>query len=134
MITRNQLKQYRSLKLELSDIDAQIQSKCISDSVQGSMKDYPHIKGMRHIEGVPAKEYSLLFRKSDLKAKIKEIEEFVEGIEDAKVLYAIRRYYLDPVDEDGDKPSWNKIADKFNDGSTAAAVKQLVWRYLKNIS
>lgn len=130
-MTKDELKQYRALKLELEDIDIEIRNGTIEDSVQGSMKNHPYIKGIRHIEGVTAGSYGLLYRKSDIKAQIRAIEQFVDSIEDLRVKYAVRRYYIDSVDEDGNKATWETIADKLNDGSTGDSIKKTVSRYLK---
>lgn len=132
-MTKDQLRQYRALKLELDDVNSQIKSKCINDGVQGSMHDYPYIKGIRHIEGVTDEDYSLLYHKSDLKAQIRKIEDFVDHIRDYRVRYAIKRYYIDSVDEDGNKATWELIADKLNDGSTGDSIRKSVDRLLKKV-
>ena len=130
-MTKEQLKQYRTLKLELEDVNACIRQNTIQDSVQGSMKDYPYIIQNRSVKGVTDENYSLLTRKSELKAQIRAIEQFVDGIEDSRVKYAVRRYYIDPVDEDVNKATWETIADKFNDGSTGDSIRIQVQRFLK---
>lgn len=128
-MTKNLLKQYRMLKLEFDDINATACSKTVKDSVQGSMKNHPYIKGMRHIEGVA--DESLLYKKSDLKAQLKAVEDFVKSIEDSKVRKAIEIYYIDDLDESCEKPTWENVADKFKDGSTGDSIKKTVSRYLK---
>ena len=121
------------LKLEFDDINATTCSKTVKDSVQGSMKNHPYIKGMRHIEGVA--DESLLYKKSDLKAQLKAqlkaVEDFVKSIEDSKVRKAIEIYYIDDLDESCEKPTWENVADKFKDGSTGDSIKKTVSRYLK---
>ena len=77
-MTKEQLKRYRALKFELADVNTQIQLGSTQDSVQGSMKEFPWTIGTRHVEGVPDEDYDLLVRKSNLKAQIKEIEDFVK--------------------------------------------------------
>nr|DAZ21589.1 MAG TPA: hypothetical protein [Caudoviricetes sp.] len=128
-MTKNLLKQYRMLKLEFDDINATTCSKTVKDSVQGSMKNHPYIKGIRHIEGVA--DESLLYKKSDLKAQLKAVEDFVKSIEDSKVRKAIEIYYIDDLDESCEKPTWENVADKFKDGSTGDSIKKTVSRYLK---
>jgi hypothetical protein len=128
-VTKNLLKQYRMLKLEFDDINATTCSKTVEDSVQGSMKNHPYIKGIRHIEGVA--DESLLYKKSDLKAQLKAVEDFVKSIEDSKVRKAIEIYYIDDLDESCEKPTWENVADKFKDGSTGDSIKKTVSRYLK---
>ena len=130
-MTKEQLKKYRALKFELADVNTQIQLGSTQDSVQGSMKEFPWTIGTRHVEGVPDEDYDLLVRKSVLKAQIKEIEDFANGIDDYKIRKAIRIYYMEPLDESCEKPTWESIANKFYDGSTGDSIRISVQRYLK---
>lgn len=131
MNIKEQLKQYRALKLELEDINKQTQYVSIHDSVKGSKKDFPWTLGTKHVEGVPEEHYDLLARKSDIESQIRGIKSFVDTIEDCKVRNAIRIYYINPLSDSCEKPTWEEVADKFNDGSTGDSIKQSVSRYLK---
>ncbi len=131
-MTKEQLKRYRALKFELADVNTQIQLGSTQDSVQGSMKEFPWTIGTRHVEGVPDEDYDLLVRKSDLKAQIKEIEDFVNGIHNYRIKKAIQIYYIDDIESGEDKPTWEDVADKFYDGSTGDSVKQAVSRFIRN--
>jgi hypothetical protein len=131
-LTKEQLKKYRALKFELADVNTQIQLGSTQDSVQGSMKEFPWTIGTRHVEGVPDEDYDLLVRKSDLKAQIKEIEDFVNGIHNYRIKKAIQIYYIDDIESGEDKPTWEDVADKFYDGSTGDSVKQAVSRFIRN--
>ena len=134
-MTKEQLKKYRTLKAELADLELDIKSKTLHDSVQRSKRGFPYTFGHDHIEGVPDDQYDPydLIRKSSLKVQIREIEKFVNGIEDFRIRKAVKIYYIDPIDESGDKPTWNSIADKFDDGSTGDSVRMIVKRFQKNI-
>lgn len=131
-MTKEQLKRYRALKFELADVNTQIQLGSTQDSVQGSMKEFPWTIGTRHVEGVPDEDYGLLVRKSNLKAQIKEIEDFVNGIHNYRIKKAIQIYYIDDIESGEDKPTWEDVADKFNDDSTGDSVKQAVSRFIRN--
>lgn len=131
-MTKEQLKRYRALKFELADVNTQIQLGSTQDSVQGSMKEFPWTIGTRHVEGVPDEDYDLLVRKSDLKAQIKEIEDFVNGIHNYRIKKAIQIYYINDIESGEDKPTWEDVADKFYDGSTGDSVKQAVSRFIRN--
>ncbi len=131
-MTKEQLKKYRALKFELADVNTQIQLGSTQDSVQGSMKEFPWTIGTRHVEGVPDEDYDLLVRKSDLKAQIKEIEDFVNSIHNYRIKKAIQIYYIDDIESGEDKPTWEDVADKFYDGSTGDSVKQAVSRFIRN--
>jgi len=128
-MTIEKLKRYRELKTEFEDIQQNM--PIAQDSVQGSQNDYPYILQNHHIGGVEPKDYDLLERKSELESQIKEIEDFVNTIPFYKVRKAVRLYYLEPVDESGNKVNWNTIASSFNDGTTEYSIKKCVSRYLK---
>ena len=131
-LTKEQLKKYRALKFELADVNTQIQLGSTQDSVQGSMKEFPWTIGTRHVEGVPDEDYDLLVRKSDLKAQIKEIEDFVNGIHNYRIKKAIQIYYIDDIESGEDKPTWEDVADKMGGGQSSEAIKKMVTRYLQN--
>ena len=131
-MTKEQLKRYRALKFVLADVNTQIQLGSTQDSVQGSMKEFPWTIGTRHVEGVSDEDYDLLVRKSNLKAQIKEIEDFVNGIHNYRIKKAIQIYYIDDIESGEDKPTWEDVADKFYDGSTGDSVKQAVSRFIRN--
>ena len=131
-MTKEQLKRYRALKFELADVNTQIQLGSTQDSVQGSMKEFPWTIGTRHVEVVSDEDYDLLVRKSNLKAQIKEIEDFVNGIHNYRIKKAIQIYYIDDIESGEDKPTWEDVADKFYDGSTGDSVKQAVSRFIRN--
>lgn len=123
-MTREQLKQYRTLKLELEDVNASISRKMVQDSVQGSMEDYPYILQNNSVKGVTGEDYSLLIRKSELKAQIAEIESFVEGIEDPLVRNVFKMKYF--------KNHTNQyIATKIGKRDEGT-VRKIILRYLKN--
>lgn len=131
-MTKEQLKRYRERKLELQDINAGISNSTIHDSVSGSKKEFPWTIGTRHVEGVPDEDYDLLVRKSNLKAQIKEIEDFVNGIHNYRIKKAIQIYYIDDIESGEDKPTWEDVADKMDGGQSSEAIKKMVTRYLKN--
>lgn len=131
-MTKEQLKRYREWKLELQDINAGISNSTIHDSVSGSKKEFPWTIGTRHVEGVPDEDYDLLVRKSNLKAQIKEIEDFVNGIHNYRIKKAIQIYYIDDIESGEDKPVWEDVADKMGGGQSSEAIKKMVTRYLQN--
>lgn len=131
-MTKEQLKRYREWKLELQDINAGISNSTIHGSVSGSKKEFPWTIGTRHVEGVPDEDYDLLVRKSDLKAQIKEIEDFVNSIHNYRMKKAIQIYYIDDIESGEDKPTWEDVADKMDGGQSSEAIKKMVTRYLKN--
>ena len=130
-MTKEQLKRYREWKLELDEINDEINEKCIKGSVQGSMIDYPYILQNHKIGGIADADYGLLERKAEIKAQLKAVDDFANGIDDYKIRKAIRIYYMEPLDESCEKPTWGSIANKFYDGSTGDSIRISVQRYLK---
>ena len=130
-MTKEQLKRYRALKLELQDINAEIGDATVHDSVTGSKKDFPWTPGTRHVEGVPDEDYNLLVRKSNVESQIKEIEEFVNVIPDYYLKKATNIYYIDEIEPGEDKPTWEDVADEIGNGFTSKNIETQLGRYIK---
>ena len=136
-MTKEQLKRYRALKLELQDINAGISKSTIHDSVKGSKKDFPYTLGTRHIEGVPNEDYDLLIRKYNVESQIREIEDFVNGIED-NILHKSITYKYIIIEKDRNKKikpplKWYQVAQRVNCGLSGDGIRMKVDRFLKNI-
>lgn len=131
-MTKEQLKRYREWKLELDEINDEINEKCIKGSVQGSMIDYPYILQNHKIGGIADADYGLLERKAEIKAQIKEIEDFLNSIHNYRIKKAIQIYYIDDIESGEDKPTWEDVADKMGGGQSSEAIKKMVTRYLQN--
>ena len=131
-LTKEQLKRYRALKFELADVNTQIQLGSTQDSVQGSMKEFPWTIGTRHVEGVPDEDYDLLVRKSNLKAQIKEIEDFVNSIPNYHLKKAVCIYYINDVESGEDKPTWEDVAEEIGNGFTSKKLEVQLGRYIKS--
>lgn len=131
-MTKEQLKKYRELKLELQDINTDISNSTIHDSVSGSMKNFPWTIGTRHVEGVPDEDYDLLIKKSNRIAQIKEIEDFVNGIPNYYLKKAVSIYYIDEIQEGEDKPTWEDVAEKIGNGLTSKKLEVQLGRYINS--
>lgn len=129
-MTKEKLKNYRNLKLELEDLEIKINELKVQDSVKGTSKYPPYIMQTHRIEGTAPENYSLLEHKAELKAQIREIEDFVNGIEDYKLKKAVKMYYLDEIEQGEDKPTWEDIVDEFP-GETSDSLKSKLKRILK---
>lgn len=132
-MTIEKIKKYRELKLELDDINSKIENATVTDVTKGSQKNFPYVPCNRKISGIPDEDYSLLERKSELKSKIVEIENFVNTIPDYKIRKSVKLYYLEPIDETGNKYTWERIADILNDGSSGLSIKVKVHRFFKKM-
>ncbi|MGN0614205.1 MAG: hypothetical protein ACI4JB_09955 [Porcipelethomonas sp.] len=129
-MTKEKLKKYRDLKLELEDVEMQINKLTVQDSVKGTSKYPPFIMQTHRIEGTTPENYGLLEYKASLKAEINEIEDFVDRIPNYKIRKAVRIYYLDEIEQGEDKPTWEDVADGFS-GETGLSIKVKVHRFLR---
>lgn len=135
-MTKEKLKNYRNLKLELEDLEIKIHTLKVQDSVSGTSKYPPHIMQTHRIEGTAPENYSLLEHKAELKAQIREIEDFVNNINDFVVRDALNLKYI-RIEEDrnGKKkpaPKWFQIAQKIDCGLSGDAIRMKAKRFLKN--
>lgn len=108
MTIKEQLKQYRTMKLELEEVSSKIDEKCIKDSAAGSMKDFPWILQNHSLSGIADEDYNLLERKLELKTQIKAVDDFVREIEDNEIRTIILMRYVSGKR----KMSWQNIALK----------------------
>ena len=131
-MTIAELKQYRSICAEIKDLENELKSSYVGDSVT-SASGFPYSKHTVHIEGYKPSggTVATLARLSELKAQKGEIEEFVRGIKDYKIRKAIKIYYINPIADGEDKPTWETVADKIGNGATSYSVKSAVKRILK---
>ena len=129
-VTKEKLKKYRDLKLELEDLEFEINQLKVQDNSKGSSKYPPYIMQTHKIEGTAAENYGMLEHKADLKAQIKEIEDFVKKIPDYKIRKAVRIYYIDKIEQGEDKPTWEDVADEIP-GETSNSLKSKLKRILK---
>lgn len=143
-MTLKQLREYRSICDEITDIKQQLNGSFVGDTVQ-SASEHPYDKRSVHIEGFPSDGHtlSLLARLSVLERSRKEVEEFIKSIPKYQIRKAIYLYYLAPIGKKNDydinnndfvwdeKPSWEDVADKIGNGTTANSLKKASERYLK---
>lgn len=88
-MTIDELKSYKALKAEYAELTLNVHS--VSDSVQGSMQDYPC---SRRIDGTEMGSVEILRRMSDIKHKISEIENYINSIEDIQIRSIFRMKYI----------------------------------------
>lgn len=131
-MTKEQLKKYRTWKAELNDLKLDTKSETVQESVQRSMREHPYIFGHDHVEGVPNDKYDLLIRKSNLKAKIKEVDDFVKSIPDYNLKKAVMIYYINDIEDGEDKPTWEDVADEIRNGYNSSKLKVNLGRYINN--
>ena len=130
-MTRDDLRQYRSLKIEIKDLEVRIDkiqnaSNCeVIDKVKGSQSTFPYIQRSFTIEGEGESDIQhqqklklkliLLQKKNELEDKVLEIEEYIQNIQDSELSTIYRMYYLDGMAQEA-------IADRI--GYTQRAISK----------
>ncbi|MDU5807029.1 MAG: hypothetical protein E6Z55_06105 [Peptoniphilus harei] len=131
---KEQLLQYRILKLEIEDLEDKLQNvktKLVMDKVQASAIEYPYNLYSLKICGLEEDAYTqrlqLLLRRRIRKCKRAriEIEEYIDGIEDSRMRYIFTKRYIDEW-------TWIKISMRL--GSTNEAYARILHdRFFKNL-
>lgn len=105
-MTQKELKQYRSMKAEIAEINEQIGQCMTIDIVTGSDHEFPYTQHAVKITGVTRDVACLISRRSRLMQRKEQIERFVEGIEDSELRRIFQYRYL----WGRYKPSWQRVA------------------------
>lgn len=68
----------------------------------------------------------------NLKAQIKEIEDFVNSIPNYHLKKAVCIYYINDVESGEDKPTWEDVAEEIGNGFTSKKLEVQLGRYIKS--
>lgn len=130
---KEQLLQYRILKLEIEDLEDKLQNvktKLVMDKVQASAIEYPYNLYSLKICGLEEDAYTqrlqLMLRRRIRKCKRArlEIEEYIDGIKDSRMRYIFTKRYIDGW-------TWVKISMRL--GSTNESYSRLLHdRFLRS--
>lgn len=143
MVSKEILKQYSDLQKEAQEIKERIRKTeeqiwkieeegNVIDTVSGGNGGIQHFK----IEGFPHPEYSrkktlLCARKATLATlemeileSLKQLEEFVSGIDDSRMRRIVTLRFVDNL-------SWNEVADRIGGGNTEGSVKMAFQRFME---
>ena len=129
-VTIKDLRNYRALCAEIEQKEQSLREKKqhVFDMVQSSA-EFPYSQHNVVIEGdvYAAPTHEERARITQLMTKRFAVEKFVGSITDYKVRRIIELYYIEPAY--GEKPTWEDVADRLNDGSTGDACRMVVARY-----
>lgn len=105
-MTKEQLKQYRGWKQNIGILEKEI-SNMLGETVHDFGHDYSKgFKKVVHLDGFNQELYESRLKKlSDLEARIRKVESWIESIEDDRLRFVIRSRYTE------DK-TWRWIAKK----------------------
>lgn len=127
-MTKRELKQYRSLKAEIDDLEITIKEHTYRDTVQGSDSNYPFCKRAMSVSGLPPKENKTLERLNKLRMQRDKIYNFVESTPDSLTRRILRIKYIYGDTE----TTWNEVADSLGGNNTEGSVRKIIERYLNN--
>lgn len=131
-MTIRELRQYRSIRIELDRLEREKKSRELSDTVIGSDRDFPYTQHKMSVSGLDSDgdNMRLLERIHNLRKQKKEIEDFIYGIEDSltrqifELMYIKGRY----------KATWNSVAAEMNFSNTPGNLSKIHSEYMKKHS
>lgn len=131
-MTIRELRQYRSIRIELERLEREQKSREISDAVVGSDREFPYTQHKMSVSGLESDgdNMRLLERIRNLRQQKKEIEDFIFGIEDSLTRQIFELMYI----EGRYKATWKYVAAKMNFTNTPANLSKIHSEYMKKHS
>ena len=131
-MTIRELRQYRSIRIELERLEREKKSRELSDTVIGSDKEFPYTQHKMSVSGLDSDgdNMRLLERINNLKQQKKEIEDFVYGIEDSLTRRIFELRYM----EGRYKLGWDAVAAELKFTNSVGNIKSIHSRYMQKHS
>lgn len=128
-MTKEELKQYRSIVAELNEVNDRINSSTVHGTVTGSDSEFPYVKHCISVSGVEPtrKNENNIILRQRLERQKNKIELFVAGILDSETRRIFRYRYIDGTV----MPSWQWIAFKIGVSGDGSTERKKHDRYLK---
>lgn len=128
-MTKEELKQYRSIVAELNEVNDRINSNTVYGTVTGSDAEFPYVKHCISVSGVEPtqKNENDIILRQRLEWQKNKIELFVAGISDSETRRIFRYRYIDGTV----MPSWQWIAFKIGVSGDGSTERKKHDRYLK---
>lgn len=93
-MTKDDLKQYRSIIAEIEELNKTIRDNTVHDTVKGSDKDYPYTQHTMSVKGATYECATAIQRCQQLKVQRDAIKHFVDNIPDSLIRRIIRHKYI----------------------------------------
>ncbi len=121
-----ELNQYQSICREITELNVMMKDKTVRSIVNGSDSAFPYLQHKIEVSGIEDTNVgeTMLARIQKLEERKSYIESFVEGIEDSLTRRIFRFRFINGF-------SWVRTALKIGGDNTAASVKMICYRYLK---
>lgn len=129
-MTIRELRQYRSIRIELERLEREKKSRELSDTVIGSDRDFPYTQHKMSVSGLDSDNMRLLERIHNLRQQKKEIEDFIYGIEDSLTRRIFELRYM----EGRYKLSWDAVAAELKFTNSVGNIKSIHSRYMQKHS
>lgn len=137
-MTTERLEQYQDLKREIKQLEEQYQElmnrkSCMtSDSVSGSMSEYPYIRHVVKIEGLGIVDQEradrmrrlTLERRQVAENEVEEIDKWIASVKDSRMRQIISYKIVRGM-------SWIQIAHRIGGNVTADGVRMAFTRFMK---
>ena len=128
-MTKEELRQYRSIVAELNEVNDRINSNTVHGTVTGSDSEFPYVKHCISVSGVEPtyKNENDIILRQRLEWQKNKIESFVADISDSETRRIFRYRYIDGTV----MPSWQWIAFKIGVSGDGSTERKKHDRYLK---
>lgn len=93
-MTKEELKQYRSIVAEIKELNKSIRDNTVHDTVKGSDKDYPYTQHTMSVEGGTKENEAAYVRRQKLKQQRDDIKHWVDSIPDSLTRRIFRYKYI----------------------------------------
>lgn len=126
-MTIKELKQYRDLQKEITDLEIRIKNLTVKDTVKGSDVEFPYTLHSRKIEGIPNSDNTyriqLLKAKLQCKQEFQKLNEFINSIDDSQLRRIFRYKFID-----GKSNQWIALKLGYQDEGT---IRKKINNYLE---
>lgn len=136
-MTKKRLEQYRDLKREIRQLEEQYyelvsrKSRMTSDSVSGSMSEYPYIQQVVKIHGLDVVDQAradrmkacALERRRQAEREVEEIDRWISSIQDSRMRQVIYLKFIRGM-------TWTQVASKVGGGNNEDSVRMAFSRFI----
>lgn len=130
-MTVKELKQYRSLKGEIQDIEDEIKelkSNMIVDVVKSSYSEFPFTEHSVSVQGCDKSDFNkiriLHKKKQEKQVQVDCIEQFIDNIQDSQLRRVFKLKYIKDY-------SWAEVARCIGGNNTRDSVRKMSRRFLE---
>lgn len=123
---KKELGQYRSICAEIIELNSTIKENIEHSTVRGSDNEFPYLSHSMQVSGMQDTEENtkLCEKVRKLEKRKRDIENFIDGIEDSLTRRIFRLRFIDGM-------NWVKVSMTVGGGNAPDGVRMIVNRYLQ---